>query len=71
MAFLQRILDRKKTGGKKPGSQKPPAPGSEEKVPLEKGDIPALFMAAVLVLGPYFLILIGVLVLLGIIFRAF
>ena len=43
----------------------------KEQEPLEKGDIPAMIIAGFLTLGPYVLIMIGVLVLLGWLFGAF
>jgi len=42
-----------------------------EKVELEKGDLPAMFIAAIIVVGPFFLIIIGVLLFLGWLFGAF
>jgi len=42
-----------------------------EKLSLEKGDLPAMFIAAIISLGPYFLIMILTLFLLGWIFGAF
>ena len=59
-----RLFKRKKPQDQDPGK-------TEERVPLEKGDIPALFIAAVLTLGPYFLLMIGVMVFLGWVFGAF
>ena len=44
---------------------------TEEKLPLEKGDLPAMFLAAIVVFGPYFLIFIIVLLFLGWVFGAF
>ena len=55
--------------GKKTGTEEPDR--KEEKLPLEKGDLPAMFLAAVVVIGPYFLIFIGVLLFLGWVFGAF
>ena len=35
----------------------------EDKMPLEKGDIPAMILSALMVFGPIFLILLGILLL--------
>ena|GEM_PF-5340424 len=56
--FLKKIFSRKKNR-------------AEEELDLEKGDLPAMFLAAVLVYAPYFLIFIGALLFLGWVFGAF
>ena len=73
MQFLKKIFSRKKSGIKNTGEPevKEGKMPSEEKLNLEKGDLPAMFLAAVLVYGPYFLIFIGALLLLGWVFGAF
>ncbi|MBO7403705.1 MAG: hypothetical protein J6V24_01985, partial [Clostridia bacterium] len=35
----------------------------DDKLPLEKGDVPALILSALLVFGPIFLVMIGIVVL--------
>ena len=47
------------------------SPREEEKLPLEKGDLPAMFLGAVIAIGPFFLVMIGTLLLFGWIFGAF
>ena len=42
-----------------------------EKIPLEKGDLPAMFIAGFLATGPFFLVIIGILLLLGWLFGAY
>jgi len=43
----------------------------EEKLPLEKGDLTAMFIAAVIVIGPVLLLLAGLLLALGWLFGAY